>query len=269
MIRPPRTRAARRGAAAGGLRLQQRQLELQRELGDEHAARDVRGRPSRRAATTTRSRPPTIKSIDPSKFLRGSSVGFGEGPAPSFAPAVKTRRARRAGCTLRADPSAVGIHLLVSDIVPLHVDNPDYTQGAAAADERPPPADLGELGLLPAARPVRLRGAQPRARRGRHPPRPQHQPRRRHEGAAAVGGLAAVRADRARACPPTCRGAARPITSWQRAMICKTWNPRTLDGHPRLPRRLPRRRARAGALAQHAARARRICRRPCCPNPTA
>ena len=36
--------------------------------------------------------------------------------------------AARAGCRLRADPSAVGIHLLISDIVPLHVDNPDYSK---------------------------------------------------------------------------------------------------------------------------------------------
>ena len=57
--------------------------------------------------------------------MRGSSVGFGEGPAPSFAPAVQ-RAAKRAGCRLRADPSAVGIHLLISDIVPLHRDDPDY-----------------------------------------------------------------------------------------------------------------------------------------------
>src|SRR5204863_5181817 len=67
----------------------------------------------------------TIKAIDPSKFLRGSSVGFGEGPAPTLSPTVR-RAARRAGCRLRSDPSAVGIHLLLSDIVPLHVDNPGY-----------------------------------------------------------------------------------------------------------------------------------------------
>jgi hypothetical protein len=81
------------------------------------------------AATTTSSSSGnvTIKAIDPSKFLRGSSVGFGQGPAPALSPTVR-RAAVRAGCRLRSDPSAVGIHMLLSDVAPLHVDNPDYSK---------------------------------------------------------------------------------------------------------------------------------------------
>ena len=43
-----------------------------------------------------------------------------------------------------------------------------------------------------------------------------------------MGGVAALHADHCRACPPAFRPAALTVTSWQRAMICKTWNARTL-----------------------------------------
>lgn len=168
----------------------------------------------------------TIRAIDPSKFMRGSSVGFGEGPAPSFSPPVK-RAAKRAGCRLRADASAVGIHLLISDIVPLHVEHPDYSKVP-----RPPTnghhlplwADWGfyqqpvpyayqvhnlehgaviiHLGLLitrPAGTAVlKLWAAAP-------------------PYLLVVPGL-----------PPDVVRKGVTVTSWQRAMICKAWNARTL-----------------------------------------
>src|SRR4051794_39353590 len=52
---------------------------------------------------------------------------LGEGPAPMLSPTVR-RAAVRAGCRLRSDASAVGIHMLLSDVTPLHVDNPDYSR---------------------------------------------------------------------------------------------------------------------------------------------
>jgi uncharacterized protein DUF3105 len=58
----------------------------------------------------------TIRAVDPSRYLRGSSVGRGMGPAPAFAPTVR-RAARAARCRLRADISA-GRN---------HVANPDYS----------------------------------------------------------------------------------------------------------------------------------------------
>jgi Protein of unknown function (DUF3105) len=169
----------------------------------------------------------SIETVDPTKFMRGSSVGFGEGPAPSFAPAVK-KAAKNAGCRLRADPSAVGIHLLLSDIVPLHRDNPDYRKVPRPPTNgfhRPLWADWGfyqqpvpyayevhnlehgaviiHLGLninrLAGTKVLRLWAASP-------------------PYLLIVPGLPA---DVSR------RGAT--VTSWQRAMTCKTWNPRTLN----------------------------------------
>ena len=178
------------------------------------------------AATTSGQSGLTIQSIDPSKYLQGSSVGFGEGPAPSFSPAVK-RAAARAGCTLRADPSAVGIHLLVSDIVPLHVDNPDYSKvprPPTNGHHRPIWANWGFY-----QQPV---------------PYAYEVHNLEHGGVAIHIGLRTSRVDGTKVVrmwadsPPyvlvvpglpadvPTRGVT--VTSWQRAMICKTWNARTI-----------------------------------------
>ena len=168
----------------------------------------------------------TIKAIDPSKFMRGSSVGFGEGPAPSIAPAVQ-RAARNAGCTLRSDPSAVGIHLLITDIVPLHINYPDYRhvpRPPTNGHHRPIWANWGFY-----QQPV---------------PYAYEVHNLEHGGIIIHLGVKITRAAGERvvrlwaASPPfmlivpglpadvPSRGAT--ITSWQRAMICKKWNPRVL-----------------------------------------
>jgi hypothetical protein len=175
---------------------------------------------------TTSSSGLSIKAIDPAKFMRGSSVGFGEGPAPSFAPVVK-RAARRAGCRLRSDASAIGIHLLISDLVPLHVDNPDYRKVP-----RPPTnghhrslwADWGFY---------------------RQPVPYAYEVHNLEHGGIVIHLGVSIRAAAGNSVvrmwagsPPylliepglpgdvPLRGAT--VTSWQRAMICKTWNARTL-----------------------------------------
>jgi hypothetical protein len=178
------------------------------------------------AASTSGQSGLTIQSVDPSKYLQGSSVGVGEGPAPSFTPAVK-RAASRAGCRLRADPSAVGIHLLVSDIVPLHVDNPDYSKvprPPTNGHHRPIWANWGFY-----QQPV---------------PYAYEVHNLEHGGVAIHLGLRTTRANGTGVVrmwadsPPYVlvvpglpadvpqRGVT--VTSWQRAMICKTWNARTL-----------------------------------------
>jgi hypothetical protein len=179
------------------------------------------------AATTSSQSGLSIKTVDPSKFMRGSSVGFGEGPAPSFAPPV-TKAAKSAGCRLRSDPSAVGIHLLISDIVPLHVDNPSYAKvprPPTNGHHRPLWADWGFY-----QRPV------PYA----------YEVHNLEHGAVVihlglnVNRVAGTKVLRLWADSPpfmlivpglpadvSRRGAT--ITSWQRAMTCKTWNPRTLN----------------------------------------
>jgi uncharacterized protein DUF3105 len=58
----------------------------------------------------------TIKAVDPSRFERGSSVGTGMGPAPRFTAPVR-RAATLARCRLRGDISA-GRN---------HVQQPDYS----------------------------------------------------------------------------------------------------------------------------------------------
>jgi hypothetical protein len=169
----------------------------------------------------------TIKPEDPSKYLRGSSVGFGEGPPPSFAPAVQ-RAAKAAGCRLRADVSAVGVHLLVSDIVPLHVDNPTYgkvPRPPTNGHHRPLWADWGFY-----QQPV---------------PYAYEVHNLEHGGVIVHLGLNINRAAGTRvlrlwaSSPPylvivpglpadvSRQGAT--ITSWQRAMVCKKWNPRVLS----------------------------------------
>jgi hypothetical protein len=168
----------------------------------------------------------SIRSIDSEKFLRGSIVGFGEGPAPSFAATVK-RAAKRASCRLRADPSAVGIHLLISDIVPLHQDNPSYAKQPRPPTNgyhRPVWADWGFYNQpVPYAYEVHNL---------------EHGAVIIHLGVGiqASAGTKVVRmwADsppytlilpgRPADVPP--RGAT--VTSWQRAMICQTWTARTL-----------------------------------------
>jgi hypothetical protein len=178
-------------------------------------------------ATTTSEGGLSIKTIDPSKFMKGSSVGFGEGPAPSFAPAVR-KAAKTAGCRLRADPSAVGIHFLISDIVPLHVDNPSYAKvprPPTNGHHRPLWADWGFY-----QQPV---------------PYAYEVHNLEHGGVIIHLGLNITRAAGTKVLrlwadsPPfllivpglpadvSRRGAT--VTSWQRAMLCKTWNPRTLN----------------------------------------
>ena len=168
----------------------------------------------------------TIKSIDPSKFLRGSSVGFGEGPAPTLSPTVR-RAARRAGCRLRSDPSAVGIHLLLSDVAPLHVDNPDYSKQIRPPTNglhRPIWADWGFY-----QQPV---------------PYGYEVHNLEHGGVIVHIGLHVKRSQGTRVIrmwadsPPyllivpglsadvPTRGVT--LTSWQRAMVCNTWNARTV-----------------------------------------
>ena len=169
----------------------------------------------------------TIKPEDPSKYLRGSSVGFGEGPAPSFAPAVK-RAANAAKCTLRADISAVGVHLLVSDVIPLHVDNPDYSKvprPPTNGHHRPLWADWGFY---------------------QQPVPYAYEVHNLEHGATVIHlGLNINRAAGTKVLrlwaesPPFVlivpglpadvprRGAT--VTSWQRAMVCKKWNPRVLN----------------------------------------
>ena len=180
------------------------------------------------AATTTTgsSGQLTIKSVDPSKFLRGSSVGFGEGPAPTLSPTVR-RVARRAGCRLRSDPSAVGIHLLLSDVVPLHVDNPDYSRQIRPPTNglhRPIWADWGFY-QVPVPYAYEVHNLE-------------------HGGVIVHIGLRVKRSQGVKAVqmwagsPPyllivpglpadvSPRGVT--VTSWQRAMVCKTWNARTM-----------------------------------------
>jgi hypothetical protein len=176
--------------------------------------------------STTSSAQLTIKSVDPSKFLRGSSVGFGEGPAPTLSPTVR-RAAKRAGCRLRSDPSAVGIHLLLSDVAPLHVANPDYSK-----QPRPPTNGLH--------RPIWANWGfyqQP-------VPYAYEVHNLEHGGVIVHIGLKVKRSQGTKAIqlwaasPPymlvvpglpsdvSQRGVT--VTSWQRALICKAWNARTV-----------------------------------------
>ena len=68
----------------------------------------------------------SVKDDDPQKYVASSSVGFGEGPAPQISAAVRNAAAA-AGCSVRADASAVGIHPSASDLANLHTDDPDYS----------------------------------------------------------------------------------------------------------------------------------------------
>jgi hypothetical protein len=167
-----------------------------------------------------------IRSVDASKFLRGSSVGFGEGPAPILSPTVR-RAARRAGCRLRSDASAVGIHLLLSDVAPLHTDNPDYS-----TQSRPPTNGLhrsvwADWGFY--EQPV---------------PYAYEVHNLEHGGVIVHIGLKVTRKQGTKAIrmwaesppyllivpglPPDVSRRGVTVTSWQRAMVCKTWNARTV-----------------------------------------
>jgi hypothetical protein len=177
-------------------------------------------------ATTASQGTLSIKSIDPSMFMRGSSVGFGEGPAPSVAPVVR-KAAKRAGCTVRSDPSAVGIHLLISDVQPLHVDNPDYSKvprPPTNGHHRPLWANWGFYKTpIPYAYEVH---------------------NLEHGGIVVHLGLGISTAAGTKvvrlwaASPPfmlivpgqpaDVSPSGATITSWQRAMVCKKWNPRVL-----------------------------------------
>jgi Protein of unknown function (DUF3105) len=190
------------------------------------AAADTTPATTAPATTTGSSDSLTIKSVDPSKFLRGSSVGFGQGPAPTLSPTVR-RAAKAAGCTLRSDASAVGIHLLLSDVTPLHVDNPDYRK-----QPRPPTNGLH--------RPIWANWGfyqQP-------VPYAYEVHNLEHGGVIVHIGLKVTRKQGTKviqmwaASPPylviepglpadvSQRGAT--VTSWQRAMVCKTWNAHTV-----------------------------------------
>ena len=178
-------------------------------------------------ATTTSEGGLQIKSIDPTKFMTGSSVGFGQGPAPSFALAVR-KAAKRAGCRLRADPSAVGIHLLLSDLERLHVDVPDYSKvprPPTNGHHRPLWADWGFY---------------------QEPVPYAYEVHNLEHGAVVIHlGLNINRAAGTKVLrlwadsppfllivpglPADVSRAGVTITSWQRAMVCRTWNPRTLN----------------------------------------
>jgi hypothetical protein len=177
-------------------------------------------------ATASSSDQLSIKSIDPAKFERGSSVGFGQGPAPTLSPTVR-RAANRAGCKLRSDASAVGIHLLLTDVAPLHTDNPDYSR-----QRRPPTNGLhrpiwADWGFYQQPVPY------------------AYEVHNLEHGAVIIHiGLKVTRAQGTRVIrlwadsPPyllvvpglpadvSRRGVT--VTSWQRAMVCKTWNASTV-----------------------------------------
>jgi hypothetical protein len=179
-------------------------------------------------AATTGSEPGLeIKAVDPSELMSGSSVGFGEGPAPSFTPAV-TRAAKAAGCTLRADASAVGIHLLLTDVVRLHRENPSYAKVPRPPTNgfhRPLWANWGFFQQpVPYAYEVHNL---------------EHGGVIIHLGLG-INRLAGTKVLRMWAASPPFtlivpglpadvprRGVT--VTSWQRALVCKVWNPRTLN----------------------------------------
>ena len=178
------------------------------------------------AGATTAEGGLSIKTQDPTQFLAGSSVGFGEGPAPSFTPAVK-RAAKRAGCALRADASAAGIHLLISDIVPLHRENPDYRKVPRPPTNgfhRPLWADWGFYErFVPYAYEVHnLEHGAVIIHLGVRIATP--------DGTSVLrlwaGSPSYLLIVPGRPADVPQRGAT--VTSWQRAMICKTWNPRTI-----------------------------------------
>jgi hypothetical protein len=181
--------------------------------------------PAATHATTT-SGGLTIAAIDPTKYLRASSVGFGQGPPPPIA-AVVRRAAARAGCRVRSDTSAVGIHLELTDLVPLHVNNPDYShvpRPPTNGHHYPVWANWGFY-TTPVPYKFEVHNLE-------------------HGGIAVHLGLAIKRKDGLQvvkmwaASPPymlivpglpadvPVNGVT--VTSWQRAMICKTWNARTL-----------------------------------------
>jgi hypothetical protein len=158
----------------------------------------------------------TIKAIDPSKFERGSSVGAGMGPAPKFARPVR-RAATAAGCRLRGDISA-GRN---------HVDNPDYSlvpRPPTNGPHRPIWADWGFYTRpIPYAYEVHnLEHGAVVVHLGRRVPRATGTQVVRLWANSPPYMLVVPGA----ASDVPQRGAT--ITSWQRAMLCKTLNARVV-----------------------------------------
>jgi hypothetical protein len=172
--------------------------------------------PSSSVPKTTTGATLTIQSIDPTKFLRASSVGQGEGGRPKFAAAVRTAAAN-AGCTLRADKSHGRVHAA----------NPVYTdvpRPPTNGSHRPIWANWGFY-----AQPV---------------PYAYTVHNLEHGSINIFLGIGIGRASGTSVIrmwaesPPYILILPGPpadvpkqgatITSWQRAMICKTWNGRTL-----------------------------------------
>jgi hypothetical protein len=174
------------------------------------------GSPKALTPTTAGAEDPlTIHSVDPSKFLRKSSVGGGMGARPPIAAAVRNAAAR-AGCRVRADVSRGRGHLL----------NPDYStvpRPPTNGSHRPIWANWGfYLAPLPYGYEVHnLEHGAVVIHLGTRIIRPQ--------------GLKVVRMwatsppylliEPGRPADVPVRGVT--VTSWQRAMICKTWNART------------------------------------------
>ena len=127
--------------------------------------------------------------------------------APAWASArARRRRSRRRcgarpgepGARVRSDPSAVGIHLLLSDVVPLHVANPDYSK-----QKRPPTNGLhrpiwANWGFYQQPVPYAYEVHNLEHGGVDHPHRPRGHPQAGHEGDPDVGRLAALPADRPR-----------------------------------------------------------------------
>ena len=139
----------------------------------------------------------------------GSSVGFGHGTGAVFAPAgAEAAKRRRLPAPRRPERRRDRTSCSATSC-----GCTSTTRTTPRCRDRRRTAATGRLwadwGFYHAARPVRLRGAQPRARRDRHPPRPRHQPGRGDEGAAPLGGIAAARPDRARPARRRVRGAGR------------------------------------------------------------
>jgi hypothetical protein len=166
--------------------------------------------------TSTKSDSLTIKAVDPSKFERGSSVGAGMGPAPKFVVPVR-RAAKAAGCRLRGDISA-GRN---------HVQQPDYSlvpRPPTNGPHRPIWADWGFY-TTPVPYPYEVHNL-------------EHGAVVLHLGLR-VGRAIGTQVVRLWAASPPYmlivpglptdapqRGVT--VTSWQRAMICKTLNARVL-----------------------------------------
>jgi Protein of unknown function (DUF3105) len=168
------------------------------------------------APTTASQNSLSIIAIDPSKFMRGSTVGDGDGGAPPIAAAVR-KAAARAGCSVRSDKSHGRTH----------AENPTYVnvpRPPTNGRHRPIWADWGFYQTpIPYAYEVHNL---------------EHGGIIIHLGLK-ISSAAGTKVVRLWAASPPFmlivpgRPADVPvngatITSWQRAMICKKWNPRVL-----------------------------------------